>query len=197
MSKLRMRIKLAEEEYKVDPETGYYIFNDGKVIDPETGEVISENGNSNSWKDNLKDLMFEEKPRAYKDFPGENYKNQWGKVSPLNVLFVDRINELYAMDPQMAKDTIIQTMEDMNNKYGYDDDSYSYMSKEYINKTKASLSKLRSIDKVVEFLTNAYFKGMGMGSSKSYASVTLDLNNKKVLAMVLPILNKIAGKKED
>ena len=97
----------------------------------------------------------------------------------------------------MAKDTIIQTMEDMNNKYGYDDDSYSYMSKEYINKTKASLNKLRSIDKVVEFLTNAYFKGMGMGSSKSYASVTLDLNNKKVLAMVLPILNKIAGKKED
>lgn len=191
MSKLRLRIKIANNDYTVDPETGYYILDNGVVVNPETGEVIEDNQDIN---EKLKNVLFDTKKQAYHDYPSDDYKNQWGKVSPFNILFIDRINEIYSMTPDSAKNFIIQTIEDLNNKYGYDDDSYDYVSKNYINKLSYRLQPLKTIDGIIQMITDIYFKGIGMGMSnmKRTSTLKIDINNKKELDILIKALTKLA-----
>lgn len=173
MSKLRKTLYKIAEEY----------------VDPETGEILNAppvNKEDLSIDDRLRNVVVDTKKSAQSSFTDSKYYNMYGKVSPFNVIFVDNINSICAMDPQSAGDAIINIIEGLNTTFA-DDKTYDYVSKSYMNELKMNLSKLKTIDKIVSYLTNIYFAGMGMGSGKKrYASIasvntnefTLDISKK-------------------
>ena len=204
MSKFRMRLKMAEQEYTIDQATGYYIFNDGTVVDPDTGEVIenfvpenvekSKEQLRKEWQQDMHNIMYEQVKTVKDDYRLPEYINQWDKVSPINILYIDHINDIVSMSPADARTFIINKLEELNKQYG-DDKHYDYLSKEYINKVKLNLNKSKTIDKILEYLTNMYFKGVGMGGGTKQA-LTIDLNNRILLSAILPHLTRIALSKE-
>lgn len=163
ISRLKKK-KIIQASYTVDEETGYYITEQGVIVDPETGEVIEDVTTKNKdWRTRLKDLMREEIPRASKDYFDDDYKNKWNKVSPVNVLVKDHINELYGMSPKQAKEYIIDFIIQMNQKYGHNDDTYSYFAQGQLDKMKMNLNKKKTIDQIIMYLYNVQLKGEGQG----------------------------------
>ena len=167
---------------------------DGKWVDTETGEVTDFKP-----KEETPGLKFTEegKQKASDVYLDDKYYNMYGKVSPINIIFLDNMNQICGMDPEQAKTFIVDTIEQFNRTFG-GDSSYDYISAEYINKMKLNFSKMRTIDKVIEYLSNTYFKGIGMGSSnRKYASldaniIAFDLNDKAMLGKILAGLNALA-----
>jgi hypothetical protein len=170
---------------------------DGKWLDTDTGEITDY-----APKEEQPGLKFTEegKQKASDVYLDDKYYNQYGKVSPINIIFLDNMNQICAMDPEQAKTFIIDTIEQFNRTYG-GDNSYDYISAEYINKMKLNFSKMRSIDKIMEYLTNTYFKGIGMSNSRSKSRsagiddsniITIDISDKAMLDKILVGLNALA-----
>jgi hypothetical protein len=172
-----------EQDFPVDKDTGYLVISDTQLMDPETGEVFdkvkldSEKQDGEKGKDalnRLKKLLFvEKKPMVNDKYRDNNYLNKWGKVSPINILYVDHLNDILGMPVESAKEYILNTIESLNKEYWYDKKHYSYFSRQKINEIKVGLMKANTIDKVTSYLTNIYFAGIGMGSGgyKKYAGV--------------------------
>ncbi len=191
MSKLRN--KLAEIQ-KLD---------DGTYLDTDTGEITDykpKNTEDMTSDEKLRNVLFQESKKASDDYRDPKYYNKWGKVSPFNILINDSINQIYAMDPRSAADAVVNIIEQLNTTYA-NDDTYDYISKEYLTKLKMNLSKQRTIDKIVQYLTNIYFKGIGMSmTSQKEASlnsntITIDISNKDILDKIINGLNAL--KKRD
>lgn len=185
----------------------YQQLDDGKFVDTETGEIVDkipEDKANQSWEQKMDNVMHEKKPRAFDDYYDSKYQNQWGKVSPINIAYLDNMNELTTMDPKSMTDSIISTIEALNKAYGSQDDTYDYVSQDYINKFRLNMSKKKTTMKALEYLTNIYFKGIGYGSSQKRANLnmnenlfTFDLSNKEMLKKVYAglsvVLRKTAG----
>lgn len=98
---------------------------------------------------------------ACKDYPDPKYKNQKGMVSPLNIMVMDHINSIYNMSVDEAAQFVIDNMDGINQRYAgdpfYDTFSQAKLKEMYY---KMVNMKPKTIDKVVEYLTNAMYKGM-------------------------------------
>jgi hypothetical protein len=140
----------------------YQQMNDGTWLDSETGEIFDYKP-----KEEKPGLKFTEegKQRASDVYLDDKYYNMYGKVSPINIIFLDNMNQICAMDPEQAKNYIIDIIEQFNRTFG-GDPTYDYISAEYINKMKLNFSKMRTIDKIMEYMTNTYMKGISMGMGK-------------------------------
>ena len=182
------RLKKMLAEIQKLPEGGY--------LDTDTGEILDKNPEEKTDDEKLQNILFQDAHNAASDFKDNKYINSWGKVSPLNIIVCDNINSLYGMDPKSAGDAIINIIEGLNNTYGANDKTYDYISKEYLNKIKFNLSKMKSIDKIVEYITNMYFAGLGMSNNKKkYASINnmfnVDMEDKELLQKIIIGLNAI------
>lgn len=180
MSKLRKKIAEIQQ------------LEDGTWLDTDTGEVTDVKPTEQKgvqWR--------EEVPRAESKYPSNDYQNQWGKVSPFNIIMKDMIGQLYGLTPQMIADTVVATIESLNNEFGAMDKTYDYVSQDYIRELRYNIEKCRTSDKAIEYLTNVYFKGMGMGGgrSKRRASteetsfVKINLNDKEKFKRIAIALN--------
>lgn len=186
--------------------TEYQKTEDGYYIDPETGEQLDNppvDKDNQSWESKMRSVMYEQKKLAKDEFTDDKYYNKWGKVSPINIIFVDNIGQLYSMDPKSASDAVINIIQSLNNTYG-NDETYDYISQSYLNELKMNMDKKKSIDKIIEYLTNVYFQGIGMGAGNkrraSFASndmLAINLTDKKQLEKIMIGLNallKVASK---
>ena len=186
--------------------TEYQKTEDGYYIDPETGEQLDNppvDKDNQSWESKMRSVMYEQKKLAKDEFTDDKYYNKWGKVSPINIIFVDNIGQLYSMDPKSASDAVINIIQSLNNTYG-NDETYDYISQSYLNELKMNMDKKKSIDKIIEYLTNVYFQGIGMGTGNkrraSFASndmLAINLTDKKQLEKImigLNALSKVASK---
>lgn len=145
---------------------------DGTWLDTDTGEITEMKPTEQKgvqWK--------EEKQRAQSIYPSNDYQNQWGKVSPFNIIMKDMIGQLYGLTPEMMADTVCAFIESLNGQFGSMDDTYDYVSQDYLRELRYKLEKCRTSDKAVEYLTNIYFKGMGMGGGRSRKRASIDDNN--------------------
>lgn len=142
---------------------------DGTWLDTDTGEITDVKPTEQKgvqWK--------EEVPRAESKYPSNDYQNQWGKVSPFNIIMKDMIGQLYGLSPKMMADTVVSLIESLNNEFGAMDKTYDYVSQEYLRELRYNIEKCRTSDKAIEYLTNVYFQGMGMGSGKSRRRASID-----------------------
>lgn len=182
MSRLK---KLAED---------FEMTSDGQYIDPETGEVLDYKPTDKSqqtWDQKIRNNMRQEAKDVQKDFLDPKYYNQWGKVSPFNIIMVDSLNSLYSMDPISASNAIINIIESLNKCY-QQDKAYDYISREYINKLKMNLDKKKTIDKVVEYVSNIYFKGMNMSDTPIKRRASLGDKEENILSFNIDINDKVA-----
>lgn len=180
MSKLKTRIAEIQQ------------LEDGTWLDTDTGEVTDMKPTEQKgvqWK--------EEVPRAQSKYPSNDYQNQWGKVSPFNIIMKDMIGQLYGLTPKMMADTVVALIESLNNEFGSMDETYDYVSQAYLKEFRYKLEQCRTSDKAIEYLTNVYFKGMGMGGGKSrkrasldeLTSIDLDLTDSEKLKRISTALN--------
>jgi hypothetical protein len=99
-----------------------------------------------------------------KDFPDSKYKNQKGMVSPLNIIVMDYANSIYSMPFDEAISFVIDNIQALNSKYEGDPfyDTFSEKSGGYLRKLEYKLKtmKKRTPDALIEYLTNAMYKGM-------------------------------------
>lgn len=134
--------------------------------------------------------------KAYLLYPGKDYQNKWNKVSPLNIILKDNLNEAYAMTPQQAAEFVANKIKELNDKLGYPngqaDDSYDYVSEGYIETLKQRMSKCPTIDKAMEVFTNAVLEGMGMGMSKKKRSASVEAEIESSLLEDRETLEKMA-----
>ena len=139
-----LRNKIAEIQ-KIDDHTW---------VDTETGETFDREPKQQ------KGVQFTEERQFAKDqYLDDKYYNKYGKVSPFNIIITDMIGTISTMDAQTAAQTIIDTIEQLNRAYP-NDSSYDYVSQEYLNKMKLNFSKMKSIDRILQYMTNIYFKGL-------------------------------------
>lgn len=98
---------------------------------------------------------------SVRDYPDPKYKNQKGMVSPLNIMVMDHINSIYNMSVDEAAQFVVDNMDGINQRYAgdpfYDTFSQTKLKEMYY---KMVNMKPKTIDKVVEYLTNAMYKGM-------------------------------------
>lgn len=96
-----------------------------------------------------------------RDYPDPKYKNQKGMISPLNIIVMDHINSIYNMSVDEAAQFVVDNMDGINQKYAgdpfYDTFSQQKLKEMYY---KMVNMKPKTIDKIVEYLTNAMYKGM-------------------------------------
>jgi len=99
-----------------------------------------------------------------RDYPDPKYKNQKGMVSPLNILLMDHANLIYGMPFDEAVDFVIDNITALNGKYEGDPfyDTFSDKSGGYLRKLEFKLKNLKqkTPEKIMEYLTNAMYKGM-------------------------------------
>lgn len=103
--------------------------------------------------------------KAYQEYPDEKYQNKVGKVFPLAILYVDHINDIMTMTPEQIATYVETNIVQLNNRFGSSDDSYSYYSNDKIRETGYNIRKCKNLDQVLNYLTNIYFKGKGLGGS--------------------------------
>jgi hypothetical protein len=76
-------------------------------------------------RDRLKKLAYtpvgHDAPTAFQQYPDQKYRNQWDTVSPLNILFCDKMNNIVTMTPEDAKNYIIDNLENINEYFKWDD----------------------------------------------------------------------------
>lgn len=99
-----------------------------------------------------------------RDYPDPKYKNQKGMVSPLNILLMDHANLIYGMPFDEAVSFVIDNISALNDKYEGDPfyDTFSDKSGGYLRKLEYKLKNLKpkTPEKIMEYLTNAMYKGM-------------------------------------
>lgn len=150
---LKSRLKKIAEIIELD---------DGTWMDDETGEMFDQKPEEQSGV-----KYYDEKPTAQSKYLNSDYYNQWGKVSPFNIIIKDYIGQWYGQTGSQLADLVCNLCETLNKEFGSDDKTYDYVSQKYLNEIRMNLNKCRTSDKAIEYLTNIYFKGMGMGGGKS------------------------------
>jgi len=116
--------------------------------------------------------------QAYQAYPDQKYQNKKGQVFPIGVIYIDYLNTILTMVPEEAAQFVVDKINELNNQFSFEAKdkktcSYSAYSQDKINEMKMNLSKQKTIEGVAEYLTNAYFKGIGMGMT-SWKSAELD-----------------------
>lgn len=61
---------------------------------------------------------------------GQEYSNQYGKVTPYHILFKDHGNEIAALSDEGAKQYCLDTIESLNEQYAHDDAFYKVIDQE-------------------------------------------------------------------
>lgn len=146
----------------------------GKFVDTETGEVFDKNPEQEkSYEQKVHDLMYDKVKVCADDYRDSKYYNSYGKVSPFNIIFNDNLNDIYSQDPKTATQSIINIIKALNQQYA-NDKTYDYVSDSYLKKMEYNLAKMKTIDKIVQYLTNIYFKGIGMSGTGSEENNELD-----------------------
>lgn len=126
MSRLKNKLAADDQQQNIDQDTQEQV--DESIVQP-TQEVQDQNQNQ------------EEGTQAgvLSEY-GEDYTNQWGKVTPYHVLFKDYGEEISTLTKDQAIDTCLRVIQELGDKFNGDPD-YTNPSPEALAKFKNAISK--------------------------------------------------------
>jgi hypothetical protein len=101
----------------------------------------------------------EEGPSVLDDYSGDKFKDQHGNVSPLNIVYYEKINDdIYSLPKDQIVETIVKEIEKLNQKYGHDD-NYNFVT-DWLDTFKQRAEKKNKFD-IIQYFTNAVMDGNG------------------------------------